>query len=55
MMSWCVEGVSTVVVEKGVKRGRRGELSVVSTVDMAVGWRGVRWRCESFWSGAFVW
>ena len=28
------------VVEEGVKEGRMGEVSVLSTVDMMLGWRG---------------
>lgn len=37
-MRWRAEGVS-VVVDEGVKEGRMGEVSVVSTVDMAMEWR----------------
>ena len=35
-----MEGVS-VVVEEGVKEGLMGEVSVLSTADMTMGWRRV--------------
>lgn len=37
MIRSCVADVS--VVENGVNEGRMGEVSVVSTVDMATDWR----------------